>query len=76
LEYWEQVVIHDYREDLPKIRVPLAIIYAHPGSLFDERVALYIKSRVPQGNLYPVENATHLSIVLRSKAIHKIINVF
>jgi non-heme chloroperoxidase len=57
----------DYRKDLSKITVPLAIFYARPGSLYEEGAALYIQSQVRDGRLYPFDNGTHVSPGLRTK---------
>jgi pimeloyl-ACP methyl ester carboxylesterase len=57
----------DYRKDLPGITVPLGIFYTRPGSLYEEGAALYIQSQVPDGRLYPFDNATHVSPGFRAK---------
>jgi non-heme chloroperoxidase len=57
----------DYRKDLARITVPLGIFYTRPGSLYEEGTALYIQSQVPDGRLYPFDNATHVSPGIRTK---------
>lgn len=57
----------DYRKDLPSITVPLGIFYTRPGSLYEEGAATYIQSQVPDGKLYPFDDATHISPGLRTK---------
>jgi len=58
--YWISMCENDFRPVLPKIDKPLAIIYARPGSLYDEATALHIASQVQVPRLYPIENATHM----------------
>jgi non-heme chloroperoxidase len=66
-QYFMELVNNDYRKDLPKITVPLGIFYSRPGSLYEEGAALYIQSQVPDGRLYPYENATHETPRQRTK---------
>jgi non-heme chloroperoxidase len=66
-QYFVELVSNDYREDLSKITVPLGIFYSRPGSLYEEGAALFIKSQVPDGRLYPYDNATHETPRQRTK---------
>jgi non-heme chloroperoxidase len=66
-QFFIELANMDYRKDLPKITVPLAIFYTRPGSLYEEGAALYIQSQVPDGRLYPFDNATHVSPGFRTK---------
>ena len=75
-EYWTQMCSHDYRQCLPEINVPMAIIYARPGSIYEEATAQYINSQVPYGRLYPVDESTHFSLMAKAGELQKIINDF
>jgi non-heme chloroperoxidase len=66
-EFFMELMNNDYRKDLPKITVPVGIFYSRPGSLYEEGAALYIQANVPDGRLYPFDNATHATPRSRTK---------
>jgi pimeloyl-ACP methyl ester carboxylesterase len=71
--YWVSMSENDFRSVLPKIDKPFAIIYARPGSIYDEATAEYIASQVQKPVLYPVDNGTHL--IFNSHAAEVLKNV-
>ncbi|MDR2131861.1 MAG: alpha/beta hydrolase [Clostridiales Family XIII bacterium] len=58
--YWISMCENDFRAVLPLIDKPTALIYARPGSLYDEATAEYIASKAQKPSLYPVDGATHM----------------
>jgi pimeloyl-ACP methyl ester carboxylesterase len=58
--YWISMAENDFRPVLPSIDKPFGIIYARPGSLYQEATAKYIASQVQYPHLFPVDNATHM----------------
>lgn len=75
-ELWDQMMIHDYREDLKNIEIPLAIIYSRPGSIYEEGTAKYIESQVPNGILYPVDDCGHTFLSTKGDKILEILQEF
>lgn len=53
----------DYRGKLDKITVPATLIYADPGSLYSIHDAKAMKEALPQLELVPVKNSTHLLVI-------------
>ena len=76
LAYWADMQAQDYRNDLSLFTIPLAILYAKPGSLFEEGAAEYIHACVPNSTLFPIENATHASLLYRTKELARILDAF
>ncbi len=74
--YFHEMYASDYRNDLLKICIPMAVIYAKPGSIYEEGAAVYIKSRISNASLYPIENTTHTSIGTRSKELTAVLLQF
>jgi pimeloyl-ACP methyl ester carboxylesterase len=66
-DFFVELADCDYRKDLSAITVPLGIFYARPGSLYEEGTAMYIQANVPDGWLYPFDNATHATPGWRTK---------
>jgi pimeloyl-ACP methyl ester carboxylesterase len=58
--YWVSMCENDFREVLPAIDKPMAILCARPGSLYDEETAAYVASKVQKPHLYPIDKATHM----------------
>jgi pimeloyl-ACP methyl ester carboxylesterase len=73
--YWVSMHENDFREVLPAIDKPLAIIYGRPGSIYDEATAKYIASRVQRPELHPVDGGTHrLMVTQRAQVNQKLID--
>lgn len=68
-EFWSEMVTKDYRPDLAAICVPVAIVYARPGSTYEEGAAHYMFEKIPKGKLYPFEQTTHLSVMEKTKEL-------
>lgn len=73
LAYWEQMQLQDYRSMLSSITIPLGIVYAKPGSLFEEGAAIHIHEKVPNSTLHPIENTTHAGLMFRTEELARII---
>jgi pimeloyl-ACP methyl ester carboxylesterase len=58
--YWISMAENDFRPVLPDIDKPFGVIYARPGSLYQEATAKYVASQVQDPHLFPVDNATHM----------------
>jgi pimeloyl-ACP methyl ester carboxylesterase len=54
----------DYRGMLKDITVPALIVYADPGSIYDERTALYLAEHIAGAERLKFENAVHSDPVL------------
>lgn len=74
--YLISMIENDFRPMLGKVDKPIAIIYSRPGSLYDERVAKYIASKVKKPELYPVDNATHTLVNTHFPEIVRILTEF
>lgn len=59
--YWETMAGADFRDVLPKIDVPTALLYADPGSGYCPATAEYIGSQVPDIRLFPMYGCTHMA---------------
>jgi pimeloyl-ACP methyl ester carboxylesterase len=60
IKYWQSMCDSDYRDILPAIGVPAALMYAVPGSIYEPGAAEYMASRIPEAKKYPFMNATHM----------------
>ncbi|MDR3337373.1 MAG: alpha/beta hydrolase [Treponema sp.] len=70
--YWVSMSENDFRDVLPKIDKPMAIIYGRPGSIYDEATANYIASRVQKPELYPVDNnGTHRLMISHEAEVNQ-----
>lgn len=59
--YWRSMAEDDFRPVLPTIKVPTAIVYAVPGSLYDEAAAHYMRRQIGEAALYPLTECTHMA---------------
>lgn len=59
--YWKDMTKADFRETLEKITVPTAIIYAVPGSIYDQRAAKYMEGKIKNSTLYRYDDCTHMA---------------
>lgn len=59
--YWETMAGSDFRDVLPKIDVPTALLYADPGSGYCPATAEYIGTQVPNIQLFPMYGCTHMA---------------
>ncbi|SMC36372.1 alpha/beta fold hydrolase [Papillibacter cinnamivorans] len=66
VRYWEQMD-YDFREILPGIDVPAALMFASPGSVFDPRLAEYLAGKIPDTKTFLYENSTHMFRVTKAK---------
>ncbi|GHU85189.1 hypothetical protein FACS189473_3960 [Spirochaetia bacterium] len=60
IQYLRDIMDMDFREVLPKIDVPTALIHARPGSIYAPEAAAYMAERIPNAVLYPFEDCTHM----------------
>jgi pimeloyl-ACP methyl ester carboxylesterase len=71
-EYWASMSENDFRDVLPAIDKPAAIIYGRPGSIYDDDTARYIASRVRKSELHPVgNNGTHRLMVTHADEVNE-----
>jgi len=61
IKYWRSMCENDYRDVLPKITVPAALLYADPGSVYEPGAAEYMAGRIPNATKYPYMNASHMA---------------
>lgn len=64
-EFWSEMVEQDYRDLLPQLPMPIAVVYADPGSIYEEGAAVNMTTMAPFGKLYPVSKATHITLIDR-----------
>jgi pimeloyl-ACP methyl ester carboxylesterase len=64
--YWDNLKSYaekDYRDMLHDIIVPALVVYADPGSLYDEETARYLQENIPNAEKVGMENTTHASVM-------------
>ena len=61
--YWKDMCSQDFRTMLKNITVPTGILYATPGSLYDDKTASYLEKRIPTSKAYPIKNSVHTSLI-------------
>lgn len=59
--YWEAMGERDFRATLGRFDVPTFLSFARPGSLYDERTALFVHEAIAGSELRFSENATHMT---------------
>lgn len=59
--YWSTMAGADFRPVLPKIDVPVMILYADPGSGYRPATAEYMKTQIPNASLMPMYGCTHMA---------------
>ena len=59
--YWSTMAGADFRGVLPKIDVPVMILYADPGSGYRPATAAYMKAQIPDAALMPLYGCTHMA---------------
>jgi pimeloyl-ACP methyl ester carboxylesterase len=59
--YWTSMASADFRPVLKKITVPVALLYADPGSGYCPATAEYMHSQIPVSTLMPVSGCTHMA---------------
>jgi len=59
--YWETMAGSDFRDVLPKMDVPVIILYADPGSGYCPATAKYMKAQIPNAELKPIYGCTHMA---------------
>lgn len=69
IDVMDDMFSQDYREELPKITVPCAIVYAKPGSIYNEGTAKYMQSRIIGSELFPVPDVPHERILMDAQHI-------
>ena len=60
-QYWSTMASADFRDVLPKIDVPVMILYADPGSAYSPATAVYMKEQIPNAALMPMYGCTHMA---------------
>ena len=60
-QYWITMASADFRDVLPTISVPTAIIYAVPGAGYRPETAEYMNAHIPDSKLCPMDNCTHMA---------------
>lgn len=63
----------DYREDIGSITLPCALIYGRPGSIYCEDTARFLHERIPNSELFPLQDAVHEKLLTRADEISEII---
>lgn len=58
--YMKSMAESDFREVLPRITVPALLVYAAPGSIYNEATGRYVESRIPDTSFLLIEDATHM----------------
>ena len=57
--YMKSMGESDFRDVLPEITVPALLVYASPGSIYNEETGRYIESKLPDASFLKIENAGH-----------------
>jgi pimeloyl-ACP methyl ester carboxylesterase len=60
IHYFRDIMDTDFREVLPTITVPAALIYSRPGSIYAPEAAAFMAEQIPNTVLYPFEDCTHM----------------
>lgn len=60
---WHAMAVGDYRDVLPKMTVPTQIVYGEKSTLYSKETAEYMKEHIPNSQVIPFENCTHLLVV-------------
>lgn len=58
--YWESMTGGNWLRVIEKIDVPTKCIFADPGSFYSPRTGEWLATRLPQGTLETLSNATHM----------------
>lgn len=58
--YMKSMAESDFREVLPRITIPVLLVYAAPGSIYYEAIGRYVESRIPDTRFLLIEDATHM----------------
>ena len=64
-EYWRAMGEADLRGALAKFSVPVHLLHARPGSIYDERTAEFVRDAIPGARLTYVDDATHMSFLVQ-----------
>lgn len=64
--YWEDMCKQDFRSLLKNIDIPVGILYASPGSLYDVETTQYIKDNTKNSKIYAINNSVHTSLITYS----------
>ncbi|GGA49799.1 MULTISPECIES: alpha/beta fold hydrolase [Bacillaceae] len=59
---WHAMAVGDYRDVLPQITVPTQIVYGEKSTLYSKETAEYMKEQIPNSEVIPFENCTHLLV--------------
>ena len=73
VETWEDLFEQDYRSVLPEIRIPVIILYADPGNLYNRETAEYIAEEIPDSRLFPLKDTVHQTVFRQSDYIASVI---
>lgn len=60
-DYWCTMAGSDFRAVLPRMDVPVLILYADPGSGYRPATAAYMKAHIPDAALMPIYGCTHMA---------------
>lgn len=64
-EYWKAMGDADLRTALTRFTVPVMLLFARPGSIYDERTAEFVRDAIPGAHLEYVDGATHMSFLVQ-----------
>jgi pimeloyl-ACP methyl ester carboxylesterase len=69
--YWQATPDYDTRKVLPKINVPVLIIYAQPGSLFTPDLAFWMKSQIKKApvTMAEITNSSHVIVPFKANQV-------
>lgn len=59
--YWESCDSRDYRPALRRINVPTGLFFAHPGSLYNPKLADWLARQIPDTTTHIFYGCTHLA---------------
>lgn len=57
--FWTSMVAHDWREQLPRIPVPVLLCYGTNSILYPTRIRDYMKENIPDSSLVEFEESGH-----------------
>ena len=59
--YWQTMASADFRPVLKNITVPVGLLHAVPGSIYNPETQAYMAGQIPDATLMPMENCTHMA---------------
>jgi pimeloyl-ACP methyl ester carboxylesterase len=59
IAFWVSMVFHDWRPQLPEIKVPILLCYADKSAVYPTSLGQYLNETIPDSTLVTFENSGH-----------------